>query len=173
MLSCLIRGTVSLKAMWTNMVICVICKFLYCPVKRFFCMKFVQFYAFIFLRVKLPLHRRIIVRISSFAHALGYMGGFTEFYKRFWCVLGTLIAVQDQSVFNLWLCIQWFLQRTDRKVAANAAIGYAGNNTPVMQVNNVGVYFQTPYVAFHAGNQVSLGGLWNAAPFPYSYIYVP
>ena len=45
--------------------------------------KFVQIGAFILKRVEVPLHRRIIVGISGFAHALGHMSRFAELYESF------------------------------------------------------------------------------------------
>lgn len=37
----------------------------------------------IFQGIKVALHWGIVVRISGFAHALGYMDGFAELYKCF------------------------------------------------------------------------------------------
>ena len=43
--------------------------------------EFIQIGAFVFQGVEIPFHRRIVVRVSGFAHALGHMDGFAELYE--------------------------------------------------------------------------------------------
>ena len=101
--SCLIRCTISIKAMRTDMVIGDIRKFFHGLIKCFLCLKLIQIGTFIFQGVKVSLHWCIVIWVSSFAHALCHMDRFAEFHKCPGGVLGTLIAVQNQFPFDCWL----------------------------------------------------------------------
>ena len=115
------------------MVIADIGEFFYALAERFFCLKLIQIGAFVFQRIEIPLHRRVIIWLSRLTHALRHMDGFAEFHICLWCILGTLITVQDQFPFQCRLWIQRFLQCTDCKVTGDLAVRDTGNNTPVMQ----------------------------------------
>lgn len=77
----LVWRAVAVIAVWTYMVVGNIGEFLHSPVHLLLCPKFIQVSAFVLQGVEVPLHWRIVVRVSSFAHALGHMDGFTEFYE--------------------------------------------------------------------------------------------
>ena len=57
-----------------------------------------------------------------------------ELHKCPGCILGILIAVEDQSPFDLRLGIQGFLQCPYCKVTGDTAVSHAGDHTPVIQV---------------------------------------
>ena len=86
--------------------------------------------------VEIPLHRRIVIRTSGFAHALCYAVLCTEFCERFGCIRTALIAVQYQLLAYVPLAVQCLFKRTDRKITCHAAIRYACNHAAVMQVKN-------------------------------------
>ena len=44
--------------------------------------------------------------------------------------------MQNQAIFDGRLGFQCFLERSDRKIAGDIAVCYAGNHTPVMQIYN-------------------------------------
>ena len=66
-----------------HMVVGDIGEFLHGLVQFFLCPKFVQICTFVLQSVEVPLHRRIVVWISGFAHALGHIGRFAELYESF------------------------------------------------------------------------------------------
>ena len=56
-------------------------EFLHCLVHLIFRPEFIQIGAFVFQGVEISFHRRIVIWVSRFAHALGHARGFTEFHK--------------------------------------------------------------------------------------------
>ena len=80
---CFKRGLVSIVGMGAHMVVGDIGEFFYYLVHLLLCPEFIQIGAFVFQGVEIPFHRRIVIRVSRFAHALDYMDRFAEFYKRF------------------------------------------------------------------------------------------
>lgn len=63
------------------MVVGDIDKFLYCPVQFFLCPESLQVGTSILQHVEMPLHRRVVIWVSSLAHALGHMDRFAELYE--------------------------------------------------------------------------------------------
>lgn len=118
------------------MVIMDISKFLHCLIKGFLCPELIQIRAFIFQSVEISFHRRVVIRASRLTHALRHMDGFTKFHKRLGCILRALIAVERQISLDCRLRIQGFLQRADRQIAGDPAVGNAGDHAPVMQIYN-------------------------------------
>ena len=53
--------------------------------------------AFVLQGVEAPLHWRIIVWLSGFAHALGHMGRPAELYKSLWCILASLVTSPEKE----------------------------------------------------------------------------
>ena len=80
---CFKRGLVSIVVMGAHMVVGDIGEFFYYLVHLLLRPEFIQIGAFVFQGVEIPFHRRIVVRVSRFAHALGHTSGFTEFHKCF------------------------------------------------------------------------------------------
>lgn len=86
--------------------------------------------------VEIPLHRRIVIRTSGFAHALCYAVLCTEFCERFGCIRTALITVQYQLPAYVPLAVQCLFECTDCKITRHAAIRYTCNHTAVMQVED-------------------------------------
>lgn len=114
----------------------LLCKFLNCLIQDFFCFIFIQIGQLIFQSVEISFHRGIVIKISGLAHTLCYMHGFAEFYKFPGCKLAALVRMQDQFPFYCRLPVQCLSQCPDCKATCHMAICYAGNNTPVVQVQN-------------------------------------
>lgn len=108
--SCLVWCAVVVIAVRTHMVIGDIGEFLHCLVQFLLRPEFIEAGAFVLQGVEVPLHWRIVVWVPCFAHALGYMDGFTELCESLRCVLAPLVAVQDQAVLCRTLRIQCLLQ---------------------------------------------------------------
>ena len=53
--------------------------------------------AFVLQGVEAPLHWRIIVWLSGFAHALWPMGRHAELYKSLWCILASLVTSPEKE----------------------------------------------------------------------------
>ena len=92
----LIRCAIGVIAVGPCMVVSDIGEFLHGLVQFLLCAKFIQVGTFIFQRVEIPLHGRIIIRIPCFAHTLAYMDRFAEFDESFCGILAPLVTVQDQ-----------------------------------------------------------------------------
>ena len=90
--------------------------------QRFLGLKLIQIFTFFFQRVEISLPRCVVIRISCFAHALRHVHGFAVFLKCFWCIPGSLIAVQDQPPFDCRLRIKRFQQCADCKVTGDVAV---------------------------------------------------
>ncbi len=75
-------GTVSVIRMRAHMVISDISEFFYLSIKRFFRVESIVVRALIFQGIEISFHRCIVIGVSSFAHALCHMPGFTEFDER-------------------------------------------------------------------------------------------
>ena len=82
------------------MVITDISKFLHCLTERFLCPEFIQICTFVFLSVEVPFRWCVVIRISCLTHALCHMNRFTEFHKRFECILRTLATVKYPFPFD-------------------------------------------------------------------------
>ena len=63
------------------MVVGDIGEFFHCLVQFLFRPESIQVDAFVFEGVEIAFHRRIVIWIPGFAHALGHMDGSTELYK--------------------------------------------------------------------------------------------
>lgn len=118
------------------MVVSRISEFLHAPVQLIFCPKFIKVSTFILQSVEVPLHRRIVVWVSGFAHDLDHMHGFAELYKSLRCILAPLVAVKDQTILYWMLGIQCFLQGADSQAAGNVLVRYADHHASVIQVYN-------------------------------------
>ncbi len=70
----LVWRAVAVIAVWSHMIAGHIGEFLLRP-------EFIQIGAFVLQGVEVPLHWRIIVWVSGFAHALGHMGRPAELYE--------------------------------------------------------------------------------------------
>ena len=121
------------------MVVMNVCKFLNCLIKLIFCLIFMQVDALILQCVEIPFHRRIVIWISGFAHALRHLYGFAEFCERPGCVLRALIRMQDQFSFDCRLGIQRLLQCPYRKITRDLPVCNTGYNTPVVEVDDAAV----------------------------------
>ncbi len=80
------------------MVVGDISEFLHGLVQLILRPEFIEVGALVLQGIEVPLHWRIVVWISGFAHALGHMDGFAELYESLRCILAPLVAVQDQTV---------------------------------------------------------------------------
>ena len=72
------------------MVVKHISEFLHGSVQLFFRPEFIEVGTFVLKGVEVPPHRCIVIWVSSFAHALGHMDRFAEFYKSLRCILAPL-----------------------------------------------------------------------------------
>ena len=79
----LIRCVVGVITVGPCMIVGNICEFLHGLVQFLLCTKFIQVGTFVFQRVEIPLHGRIIVWIPCSAHTLGHMDRFAELYESF------------------------------------------------------------------------------------------
>ena len=79
----LVWCAVAVTAVWAHMVEGNIGEFLHGLVQFLLRPKFVQICTLVLQSVEVPLHRRIVVWISGFTHALRHMGRFTKFYESF------------------------------------------------------------------------------------------
>ncbi len=120
--------------MGAQMVVSDVSEFLHCAVQFFFRPEPMQVGAFILQGVEVSLHRRIVVWVSGFAHALSHVDRFAELYKSLRCILAPLVAVQDQAILCRMLVIQRLAQGADSQVAGDVPIRYAGHHAPVIKV---------------------------------------
>ena len=79
----LVWCAVAIIAVRAHMVVGGIGEFFHSLIQFLFRPEFVQIGAFILQSVEVSLHRRIVVWISGFAHALDYMGRFAGLCERF------------------------------------------------------------------------------------------
>ncbi len=77
----LVWRAVAVIAVWTHMIVGRIGEFLHSLVQFLLRPEFIQVGAFVLQGVEVPLHWRIIVWVSGFAHALGHMGRPAELYE--------------------------------------------------------------------------------------------
>ncbi len=120
--------------MGAQMVVSDVSEFLHCAVQFFFRPEPMQVGAFILQGVEVSLHRRIVVWVPGFAHALSHVDRFAELYKSLRCILTPLVAVQDQGILCRMLVIQRLAQGADSQVAGDVPIRYAGHHAPVIKV---------------------------------------
>ena len=83
----------------THMVIPYVCILLDGFIPNFIIYKFVLSHEFCFKCPIITFHWGIIIRTAWFAHALDNPVFFTKFSKCLGCILGTLVTVEDQSLF--------------------------------------------------------------------------
>ena len=72
---------IPIVGMGAHMVVGDIGEFFHCLVQFLFRPESIQVDAFVFEGVEIAFHRRIVIWIPGFAHALGHMDGSTELYK--------------------------------------------------------------------------------------------
>lgn len=130
--------------MGTDVVIGDVSELLHCPVHVFLRLKIIEAGAFVLQGVEVPLHRGVIVGVSSLAHALCDMDAFTKLRESFRSILAALVAVQDQISFFQMLGIQCFLQGTDCQIAGDEPICYTGHHAPVVEVQDLTVVTHSP-----------------------------
>lgn len=140
----LVRCTVAIIAVGTDMIISNICKFFHRPVHLFLCPEFIQVRTFILQRVEVPFHRRIIIRIPRLAHALSDAHAFTELHKCPGCVLAPLITMQNQSPFALRVGIKRFLHSAYGQVTGDVPACYAGDYASVIKIYDCAVISHVP-----------------------------
>lgn len=81
------------------MIVSDIRKLLDCRVQFRLCFILMLIDQFVFQRVEIPLHWRIVVWTPCFAHALCDGHVLTVFHEILRCVLASLIRMQDQYAF--------------------------------------------------------------------------
>ena len=119
------------------MVVSDISEFIHRAAQFFFRPEPIQVGAFIFQGVEISLHRRIVVWVSGFAHALSHVDGFAELCKSLRCILASLVAVQDQAVLCRMLRIQRFPQDANSQVSGDVPVRYAGHHAPVSYIGHL------------------------------------
>ena len=87
-----------------------------------------------FRGIEIPLHWCVSIWTPGSAHALHYLDGLTKLCKCLWCILRTLVTMQNQFLCNRWLWIQSFLQGTDCKITDDITICNAGHYASVTEV---------------------------------------
>lgn len=133
------RRAVIIKTMGADMVVVDISKFFHSVIQGDIRLEIEKVGAFVFQGVEVSLHRGVIVRIASFAHALCHMDRRTEVNKGLGGKLGALVTVEDEFSFQRGLRIQSFLQGANGKVAGDMAVGDAGDEAAVMQIDDSAV----------------------------------
>ena len=99
-------------------------------------MVIVQVYLFIFQSIKIPFHWSVVIWIARLTHALCDSFLLTEFSKGLWCILASLITMQNNIFANRLLTLQSFLQSPDSKIACYMTICYTCNYTSIVEIYN-------------------------------------
>lgn len=129
-------SSVTVKSMGADMVVVDVSKFFHSVIQSVIRMEIKEVGAFVFQSVEVSLHRGIIIRTASFAHALCHMDRLTEINKGLGGKLGSLITVQDEFSLQRGVSIQSFLQGTYGQIAGDMAVGDGGDHAAVIQVDN-------------------------------------
>jgi len=85
-----------------------ISKMLHCAIERFLISILMKINFFVLQRIETVLHRGVIIRASSLAHALRQIVFLAKVSKRLRCVRATLIAMKNQTVASLSLTAECF-----------------------------------------------------------------
>ena len=89
-------SAVIVKTMGADMIVVDVSKFFHSAIQDIIRVEIKKVGAFVFQGVEISLHRGVIVRIASFAHALCHMTRCTEVNKGLGGKLGALVTVQDE-----------------------------------------------------------------------------
>ena len=79
------------------MVVCGISKMFHSAVERLLILILVKINFFVLQRIEIALHRGVIIRASSLAHALRQVMFFAKVGNRLRCVRAALIAMKNQT----------------------------------------------------------------------------
>ena len=104
------------------MVVCGISKMFHCAIERFLISILMKINFFVLQRIEIALHRGIIIRASSLAHALRQVMFFAKVGERLRCVRAALIAMKDQTFDSLSLTAVYFIERSDCQVTCYTPI---------------------------------------------------
>lgn len=118
------------------MVVCGISKMFHSAVERLLILILVKINFFVLQRIEIALHRGVIIRASSLAHALRQVMFFAKVGKRLRCVRAALIAMKNQTFDSLSLTAECFAKRSDCQVTRHTPIRQTCDNAAVMQINN-------------------------------------
>ena len=118
------------------MVVSGISKMFHSAVERFLILILVKINFFVLQRIEIALHRGVIIRASSLAHALRQIVFLAKVGERLRCVRAALIAMKKQAFASLSLAAKCFTQRSDCQVACHTPIGQACNDAAIIQVND-------------------------------------
>ena len=94
--------------MRSYMVVCGISKMLHCAIERFLISILMKINFFVLQRIEIALHRGVIIRASSLAHALRQIVFLAKVGERLRCVRAALIAMKNQTVASLSLTAECF-----------------------------------------------------------------
>ena len=114
------------------MVVCGISKMLHCAIERFLISILMKINFFVFQHIEIALHRGIIIRASSFAHALRQVMFLAKVGERLRCVRAALIAMKSQTFDFLALTTKCFAKRSDCQGTRHTPICQACDNAAVM-----------------------------------------
>ena len=95
------------------MVVCGISKMLHCAIERFLISILMKINFFVLQRIEIALHRGLIIRAFSLAHALRQVMFLAKVGERLRCVRAALIAMKNQTVASLSLTAECFAKRSD------------------------------------------------------------
>lgn len=118
------------------MVVYGISKMLHCAIERFLISILMKINFFVLQRIEIALHRGVIIRASSLAHALRQIVFLAKISERLRCVRAALIAMKNQTVASLSLTAECFAKRSDCQVARHTTIRQTCNNTAIVQIDD-------------------------------------
>ena len=95
------------------MVVRGIGKMLNGAIERFLISILMKINFFVLQRIEIALHRGVIIRASSLAHALRQIVFLAKVGERLRCVRAALIAMKNQTVASLSLTAECFAKRSD------------------------------------------------------------
>ena len=114
------------------MIVCGISKMLHCTIERFLISILMKINFFVLQRIEIALHRGIIIRASSLAHALRQVMFLAKVGERLRCVRAALIAMKNQIFDFLALTTKCFAKRLECQVTHHMPIRQACDNAAVM-----------------------------------------
>ena len=114
------------------MVVGGISKMFHSAVERLLILILVKINFFVLQRIEIALHRGVIIRVSSLAHALRQVMFLAKVGERLRCVRAALIAMKDQTFDSLSLTAECFAKRSDCQVTRHTPIHQTCDNAAVM-----------------------------------------
>ena len=114
------------------MVVCGISKMLHCAIERFLISILMKINFFVLQRIEIALHRGIIIRASSLAHALRQVMFLAKVGERLRCVRAALIAMKNQTFDFLALTTKCFAKRSECQVTRHMPIRQDCDNAAVI-----------------------------------------